>query len=254
MKPKIAVYKFSSCDGCQLSLLDAEEELLAIAGAVDIAYFVEARRETRPGPYDIGLVEGSITCEEEIEKARQVRKDCAVVIAIGACATAGGIQALKNYGNVKDFVRTVYAHPEYIHTLEKAHPISEYVPVDFELRGCPISKHQLLDVISGFLAGRRPQLPVHPVCVECKRAGVVCVMVADGTPCLGPVTQAGCHALCPSFRRGCFGCYGPSQTANTDALAQQLGRMGWDDGQIARAFLTFNAGAPAFAKAGKSHA
>jgi len=253
-RPKIAVYKFSSCDGCQLSLLDAENELLALAGALDFAYFVEARRQTRPGPYDIGLVEGSVTCPEEIEKAKQVRRDCNVVIAIGACATAGGIQALKNYHALGDFISAVYAHPEYIRSLDTASPISSYIKVDFELRGCPISKAQLLDVLTGFLAGRTPSLPRHSVCVECKRKGVVCVTVAHGTPCLGPVTQAGCNALCPSFRRGCFGCYGPSYAPNINSLARQLTSLGWDDRQIARAFLTFNSAAPEFAAAGKDHA
>ncbi|MBP1691786.1 MAG: ubiquinone oxidoreductase 20 kDa subunit, partial [Bacteroidetes bacterium] len=138
-KPKVAVFKFASCDGCQLSLLDAEEHLLAVAGAVEIANFAEASRRMLKGPYDIGLVEGSITTPHDVERIREIRKSCRVLITIGACATAGGIQALRNWKDVKEFTRLVYASPEYISTLDRSMPVGSYVHVDFELRGCPIN-------------------------------------------------------------------------------------------------------------------
>ena len=214
-RPKLAVWKFASCDGCQLSLLDCEDELLTLADQIDVAHFLEARRATVEGPYDLSLVEGSITTAEDAERIQQVRRASRRLVTIGACATAGGIQALRNFADSQEFVSAVYATPEYISTLETSTPISAHVPVDFELQGCPINKHQLLEVIGAFLGERRPNIPTYSVCMECKRRENVCVMVAHGTPCLGPVTHAGCGALCPSYNRGCYGCYGPMESPNT---------------------------------------
>jgi len=248
-KPRVAVFKFASCDGCQLSLLDAEDELLGVAGAVEIAYFPEASRAMSKGPYGIGLVEGSITTHHDAERIQQVRRQCHVLVTIGACATAGGIQALRNSQDVDEFVRVVYATPQFISTLKLSTPIAEHVPVDFELRGCPISKHQLVELISATLAGRKPAVPTYSVCMECKRRGTVCLAVAEGVACLGPVTQAGCGAICPSFHRGCYGCYGPMETPNTQALTNQFRVLGQTDQQIVRAFRGFNAWSWRFRKA-----
>ena len=249
VKPKIGVFKFASCDGCQLSLLDAEDELLPVAGAVDIAYFPEASRAMLKGPYDIGLVEGSITTHHDAERIQQVRRQCRMLITIGACATAGGIQALRNSQDVDEFVRVVYATPQYITTLKLSTPIAEHVPVDFELRGCPINKGHLVELITATLAGRKPNIPTYSVCLECKRRGNVCIAVGQGVPCLGPVTEAGCGAICPSFNRGCYGCYGPMESPNTASLTNQFRILGQSDEQIARAFRGFNAWAWQFRKA-----
>ncbi len=249
-KPKLAVWKFSSCDGCQLSLLDCEDELLAVAGEVEIAYFPEATSATVRGPYDLSLVEGSITTEDDVERIQRVRKASRRLVTIGACATAGGIQALRNFSDVDEFVSIVYAHPEYISTLATSTPISDHVAVDFELRGCPIDKHQLLEVIGSQLAGRRPQIATTSVCTECKRRGTVCVVVAHGTPCLGPVTHAGCGAICPSYNRGCYGCFGPMETPNVAALTAQMRELDTTETVIDRLFHTFNASAEPFAQAG----
>jgi coenzyme F420-reducing hydrogenase gamma subunit len=245
------VFKFASCDGCQLSLLDAEDELLAIAGAVHILYFPEASSVMLKGPYDIALVEGSITTHHDAERIQQVRRQCRNLVTIGACATAGGIQALRNWKDVAEFVRTVYAKPDFISTLKMSTPIAEHVPVDFELRGCPINKHQLVELISAMLAGRKPNIPTHSVCVECKRRGNVCVQVARGMPCLGPATQAGCGALCPGFDRGCYGCFGPMESPNTASLTAAFRVLGQDDDAIVRAFRNFNAWAWQFRQAGE---
>ncbi len=248
-KPKLAVWKFASCDGCQLSLLDCEDELLAVAGAVEIAYFPEATKAVQPGPYDLSLVEGSITTPNDAERIHQIRRDSRFLVTIGACATAGGIQALRNFKDVKEFTSIVYASPQFIETLNKSTSIADHVKVDFELRGCPINKEQLVEVLSAFLHGRKPNVPTHSVCVECKRQGIVCVMVANGTPCLGPVTQAGCGALCPAYCRGCYACFGPKETPNVAALT------GWwreelnvSDRDVVLALRTFNAAAPPFEK------
>src|SRR6476620_10562923 len=169
-RPKLVVWKCSSCDGCQLSLLDCEDELLAVGGAVEIAYFPEATRAVVEGPYDLSLVEGSIATPHDLELIQQVREQSKFLVTIGACATAGGIQALRNFKDVREFTSIVYANPQFISTLEKSTPISEHVQVDFELHGCPINKRQLVEVISAFLNGRKPNTPPHSVCVECKQA------------------------------------------------------------------------------------
>jgi len=240
-RPKIAVFKFASCDGCQLSLLDAEDDLPAVAGAVDIVYFPEASRAMLKGPYDIGLVEGSITTHHDAERIQQVRRQCRTLVTIGACATAGGIQALRNWKDVAEFVRYVYAKPDFISTLKLSTPIAEHVPVDFELRGCPINKVQLIELISATLAGRKPNVPTYSVCMECKRRGNVCVAVAQGVACLGPVTQAGCGSICPAYNRGCYGCFGPMESANTLSLAGHFRTQGMESGVAVRAFRGFNA-------------
>jgi sulfhydrogenase subunit delta len=251
-KPKLAVWKFASCDGCQLTLLDCEDELLALAGEVEIAYFPEATSATVGGPYDLSLVEGSITTAEDRERIQHVRKASRRLVTIGACATAGGIQALRNFADVEEFVSLVYATPRYISTLGTSTPISAHVDVDFELQGCPIDKRQLLEVISAQLIGRRPRIATTSVCTECKRRGTVCVTVAHGTPCLGPVTHAGCGAICPSYNRGCYGCFGPMETPNVGALTARLRELDATETAIDRIFHTFNAAAEPFAGAGSS--
>ncbi len=252
-KPKLAVWKFASCDGCQLSLLDCEDELLALAGAVRIAHFIEASSKRLKGPYDLSIVEGSITTAADAERIREVRRVSKVLVTIGACATAGGIQALRNFRDVAEFRSIVYAKPEYIDTLATSTAIAEHVPVEFELRGCPIDKRQLLEVIGAFLNGRKPNVASHSVCVECKLKGNVCVMVAHGTPCLGPITHAGCGALCPSYARGCYGCFGPMETPNAASLGRAFLAANVSPRGLVRMLRTFNANAEAFRKESERH-
>ncbi len=252
-RPRLAVWKFASCDGCQLSLLDCEDELLMVAERIEIAYFPEAARRMLPGPYDLSLVEGSITTPADAERIQRVRRQSRRLVTIGACATAGGIQALRNFADIREYAAAVYPHPEYLETLATSTPISAHVPVDFELRGCPIDKGQLLEVIKAFLADRKPAVPGHSVCIDCKRRGNVCVMVANGTPCLGPVTHTGCGAICPAYDRGCYGCFGPVAGANTAALAKEFAALGVARRDIARLFQTFNAAAGAFRDEAERH-
>ncbi len=252
-KPKLAVWKLTGCDGCQLTLLDCEDELLAVAGAVEISHFLEASRAVVKGPYDLSLIEGSISTPREVGLIQEIRRQSKVLVAIGACATAGGIQALRNFTNVRELMQLVYAKPEYVRTLDKSLPPSVYVPVDFELRGCSPSKAQLLDLITAFLQGRRPGISRHSLCIDCKRRGIVCVMVAQGTPCLGPVTQTGCGALCPSHRRGCYGCFGPMETANTASLSTRLMQLGVAPARQKHLFRTFNAYASEFKEASERY-
>ncbi|MFD9123351.1 oxidoreductase [Kitasatospora sp. NPDC059571] len=255
--PTLAVWKFASCDGCQLTLLDCEDELLALAGRVRISHFLEmssAEGDGAPvratpdgvGPYDLSLVEGSVTTAEDVRRIHHIRSVSRRLVTIGACATAGGVQALRNFADVAEFRAAVYARPEYVATLATSTPISAHVPVDFELRGCPIDRRQLLEVITAHLAGRKPGIPAHSVCYECKIRGTVCVTVAHGTPCLGPVTHAGCGAICPAHRRGCYGCFGPVAEPNLRSMVHQLERDGMSERDIVRVFRTFNAGAPEY--------
>ena len=245
-KPTLAVFKFASCDGCQLSLLDCEDELLAVADKLHIAYFLEATSRVERGPFDVALVEGSITTPGDAQRIREVRAQSKYLVTIGACATAGGIQALRNWAHAPEFMQAVYARPDYIQTLDTSTPIAAHVPVDFELRGCPINKHQLLEVIASLWGGRRPRTPVHSVCLDCKRRGTVCVMVASGVPCLGPVTHAGCGAICPSYDRGCYGCYGPAEQPNLVSLTNQFRADGLSTDATVRFLRGFNAYSPEF--------
>ncbi len=236
----LAVWKFASCDGCQLTLLDCEDELLTLADQVTIATFAEASSAMAGGPYDVSLVEGSITTQHDEQRIREIRDQSKVLVTIGACATAGGVQALRNFADVAEFTSVVYARPEYIDTLATSTPASAHVKVDYQLPGCPIDRGQLLDTLAALLIGRKPRLPAKTVCTECKLRGVTCVVVANGTPCLGPVTHAGCGALCPRHNRGCYGCFGPSAAPRTATLIPLLRRDGMSDGQVDRVFSTFN--------------
>ena len=245
-KPKLAVFKFASCDGCQLSLLSAEDQLLELAGKVEIAHFLEATSRIVDGPYDVTLVEGSITTPQDVERIREVRRQSAYLITIGACATAGGIQSLRNWANHQEFLHAVYASPEYISSLDRSTPIAAHVKVDFELRGCPINQHQLVEVLSSLLAGRQPRVPRHTVCQDCKLRGTVCVMVAQGQPCLGPVTHTGCGAICPAFNRGCYGCFGPAAQPNLISLTTEFSASGVPREQVIRSLRSFNGYAEEF--------
>jgi len=249
-RPRLAVWKFSSCDGCQLQLLDCEDELLALAGKVEISYFLEASSAPGRGPFDLSLVEGSIASPADVERVQRVRRLSRRLVAMGACATAGGIQALRNFRTLREVAVPVYPRPELLASLETSTPISAHVPVDLELQGCPVNRHQLLEVVAAFLWERRPVVPGHSVCVECKGRGTTCVLVARGTPCLGPVTRAGCGAICPAYGRGCYGCFGPAEAANTVALGAAWDRLGARAGDLTRALRGVNAWAPEFRDGG----
>ncbi|HEY5270113.1 MAG TPA: hypothetical protein VII97_07230 [Anaerolineales bacterium] len=244
--PKIAVYKFSSCDGCQLSILNLEDELLDLASVVDIAYFLEATRTVKPGPYDVGIVEGSVTTPHEAERIIEVRSECKFLISLGTCATAGGIQALRNFAKADEYARTVYAHPEFLHFLETSTPISAHVQVDLEIWGCPVNKGTVVEVLVALLQNRRPNFPPSPVCLECKRRGIICVAVAQGIPCLGPVVHGGCGALCPANGRGCYGCFGPSSAGNFTALVACMMPHDRYPNETANLLRSFSNSSPAF--------
>lgn len=225
-RPTVAVWKFASCDGCQLTLLDCEDELLDIAAALDIRMFLEAGPSELLDRYDISFVEGSVTTDHDIERILDIRQRSDLLVAIGACATSGGIQALRNTVDLDDLTASVYPEPSTIDARPTSDPLSRHVTVDLELHGCPISKDQLLATVTALLAGRRPPIDDSSVCIECKRNATVCLPVTAGVACLGPITRAGCGALCPGLGRGCFGCFGPSESADPGALRVGFRRVG----------------------------
>jgi sulfhydrogenase subunit delta len=245
-KPRLGVFKFASCDGCQLSLLSCEDDLLTLAEKIHIAYFLEASSRIEPGPFDIALVEGSVSTPDDIKRIKQIREQSKLLVTIGACATSGGIQALRNWADHDEFVRYVYADPQYIHSLSTSTAIADHVTVDFELRGCPIDRGQLLDVLGALIANRKPRTPAHSVCLECKRRETVCIAVSRGQPCLGPVTQAGCGALCPAYDRPCYGCFGPCVQANCPPLTSQYSQSGTSDRELIHLLRNMNSAAPLF--------
>lgn len=250
MKPRIAVHKFSSCDGCQLSLINLGEDLLALTSRVSVVQFAEAgylAPEGEAADVDIALVEGSVSTPHELDRIRTIREHSKLLITIGACATSGGLQALRNLDDSRDeWMSAVYAHHEVIATLAHATPIAEHVKVDYELYGCPISTAQLLSALKSLLAGVVPRIEAEPVCSACKRSGYPCVITTQGKPCLGPVTRGGCNALCPSLGRDCYGCFGPMPEGNTAALAERFRADGASEEAIARRFLLVNSHAEPF--------
>lgn len=245
-RPRLAVFKFASCDGCQVSLLNLDEQLLELAARFDVAFFLEASSRAEPGPYDVALVEGSIATEADVERIQRIRAQTRTLVTIGACATAGGIQALRNRADLDEWRRHVYPRPEWIQALATSTPIAEHVAVDHEIHGCPVDGQQVLRVLSRALLGARPDLPGASVCLECKRRGAVCVMVARGMPCMGPVTRAGCGAICPAQGRDCYACFGPADDPNPELLAQRLSALGLRRRSVARRFRSIAGYSPAF--------
>tara|TARA_R110002049_G_scaffold50370_3_gene143123 strand:+ start:166116 stop:166928 length:813 start_codon:yes stop_codon:yes gene_type:complete len=245
-KKRMAVFKFASCDGCQLSLLNCEDELLALADQVEILHFLELTSRVQPGPFDLTLVEGSISTNKDIERIREIRRQSRVLVTIGACATSGGIQSLRNWADHDEYLQCVYARPEYIDSLATSTAISQHVKVDFELRGCPVNNQQLLQVIIAFLHERRPSIPSHSVCLDCKRRGVVCIAITQGKPCLGPVTQSGCGAICPAYDRACYGCFGPAAQANPRPLSQHYTSHGVTKREMIHQLRNMNAASEVF--------
>ncbi len=245
-KPRVAVHKFSSCDGCQLAFLNLGEDLLTLAERVELVHFAEAGALDPDTDVDVAFVEGSVSTPEDLERIQHVRQHCRMLIAIGACATSGGIQGLRNQANGAQWVAQIYSHPDAIASLDRSTPIADHVKVDFELWGCPVSSSQILAVVNSLLLGVAPRDNADKVCTECKRRNLTCVMVSHGVACMGPVTRAGCGALCPSLGRDCYGCYGPAENANTDALAAQFRALGLTPQSIVQRFQSINSQAPVF--------
>lgn len=249
-RPKIAVHKFSSCDGCQLAFLNLGETLLELPKLVDIVHFAEAGPMDEEAHVDVALVEGSINTEHDLDRIRWIRQNSDYLISIGACATSGGLQALRNMADAKAWEAAIYARPEYLDSLDTATPVSDHVRVDLALWGCPVNSRQVLAALRDRLFGVAPREERRPLCMECKRLGRVCTLVTQQAACMGPVTRAGCGALCPHIGRACYACFGPAEQVNGKALGQRFEGFGLLPEDVARRFHFINSAAPAFRKAG----
>jgi len=239
-KPRVAVHKFSSCDGCQLALLNMGESLLELSQLVDIKHFAEAGPLDEEIKVDIAFIEGSVSTSHDINRLKKIRDNSTYLITIGACATSGGIQALRNMANTNEWIADIYANPSVIDSLDNSTPIKNHVNVDLEIWGCPINQRQILTAIRSLLFAVLPIEEHDKVCMECKRQQTVCVMVTKNEPCMGPVTRTGCGALCPHIGRACYACYGPAENPNTRALANRLHGIGLAKDEVARRFLFIN--------------
>lgn len=246
IKPRLAVHKFTSCDGCQLAFLNAGEALLTLSELVDMVHFAEAGTVEPDALVDIAFVEGSISTPAEERRIKQIRDNSKYLITIGSCATAGGIQALRNVADSREWIASVYASPEHIQSLSTSTAISRHVRVDWELWGCPVNGTQVLEAVRFLLSNATPRIKRDAECLECKRRGNVCVLITQKQACMGPVTQTGCGAICPSLGRGCYACYGPQERPNTRSLGERFELFGLSKDAIAQKFLHINNQAAAF--------
>ena len=251
MKPRVAVHKFSSCDGCQLAFLNAGEALVKLAALVEIVHFAEAGYLDEEAEVDIAFIEGSVSTPHELERIQKIRNNSKVLITLGACATSGGLQALRNMHATEQWIEGVYAQPEVIELLSDSTPVSKHVKVDVELWGCPVTTQQVFAAVRSLLHGAMPRIDQERVCLECKRQQNVCVLVAKGEPCMGTVTKSGCGAICPSVGRDCYACFGPAENANTTAMAERAATLGLKADEVARCFLFINSHAEPFFSEGK---
>jgi coenzyme F420-reducing hydrogenase gamma subunit len=239
MKPRVAFFDFSSCEGCQLEAINLTgEELLDLVSAVDIVNFREAITE-RDDNYDIAFVEGSITRESEIPRLQKIRNQAKILVAFGACACIGGVNCLKNHLSMDEVKEIVYGKDAKYYDTIPARPLNAVVPVDYYVRGCPSQTAELVKVVKALLLGKKPDIPNHPVCVECKMADNVCVFERAMT-CLGPVTRAGCGAICVTSGRWCWGCRGLVDEPNTDSEKSILQKYGLTVDQAVEKFKVYN--------------
>ncbi len=239
MKPKVAFFDFTSCEGCQLEALNLDgPELLGLLGAVDIVNFREAKTE-REDNYDIAFIEGSISREAEIPRLQKIRAQAKILIALGACACIGGVNCLKNLVPIKEAMNIVYGKDARYYETGLVRPINVVVPVDYYVRGCPPQPAELLKVVKALLLNKKPDIPNYPVCVECKMAGNVCVF-ERGMTCLGPVTRAGCGAICVNSGRICWGCRGLVDDPNIDSEKDILKKYGLTVGQVIEKFKIYD--------------
>lgn len=224
-KPRVAVFSFTGCEGCSLAVLECEEYLLDVLDRVDLVNWREAMDKIAD-EFDIAFVDGSITTEHEIEEIRAVRKNAQVLVALGACATHGCVNVLRNFMPMEQVRSIVYGSAkDGLDTLPQARPIADFVNVDYHLYGCPIDRKEFLSLVGSVLAGRFWAPPDYAVCVECKAAGVVCLF-NRGQTCLGPITRAGCGAICPTYGARCDACRGLFSDANVDALRDLMDARG----------------------------
>jgi coenzyme F420-reducing hydrogenase gamma subunit len=238
-KPRIGVFKYSCCAGCEFQLIYFQQYVLETLGAVKIDYCRMLQSGgIEEGPFDVALVEGAITEQWQADQVKKIRAVSKYVIPIGSCAVCGGVPAIKNIAEEFEAEQRVYSDLSPIHSV-KAYPIDQYVKVDGYIKGCPMGVRDLTELVISLLLGKKPDFLEFCVCVECKLKNNICVLVAYDEPCMGPVVNAGCGALCPSHNRACYGCWGPMKDANAKALADHFEKMGLSRQEIIGRFTEF---------------
>jgi sulfhydrogenase subunit delta len=249
-KKRLGFFKYSCCAGCEFQTFYFQNHLPETLAAFDIVYArMVSSGGTPEGPFDLALVEGTITESWQVDELKKIRKRSRLLFAIGACAVNGGIPAIKATLPELMAEEAVYRDLSKIHSI-RPHPVHAYVPVDGMIRGCPPGERDLYEALSSVLIGKKPSFLEYSVCMECKRRNNICVLIAYKMPCMGPVTNAGCGALCPSFRRACYSCFGGMQQANAGALAREFRRLGLSDDDVRRRFTLFDADTSEFRRAG----
>lgn len=238
-KPKIGIFSFTSCEGCQLQILNLEDELPSLVDYIEIVNFREAS-SYRSNVYDIAFVEGSITRESEVEELKKIRENARILIALGACAHIGGINSLKNFHPPHTWLSTVYGRQDLFADTFTTRRVEDVVPVDMVIPGCPITKEEFLKFVKALLMHIIPRVPDYPVCVECRSKANVC-LVEEGKWCLGSITRAGCDALCPTYREACIGCRGFVENPNIDSLMDILEEKGYPKNEVIQKLSVFNA-------------
>lgn len=237
-KPRIAVFKFTGCAGCQLEFLHLEDIFLDLLELFDINYWVMIKRDNDEREWDISLVEGGISTPEEIEEIKQIRNKTKFLVALGDCAIGGCIPSIRNWITQMEAENRVYPDTSTIHST-KVLGIGEYTKVDAILKGCPPHRNNIVELLKSAVLKIRPRLRQHPVCVECKFRDNLCLITSKKWACMGPVTSAGCGAICPSLDRECEGCFGPMSNPNASALASIFRDIGLTDGDIKRKFRKY---------------
>lgn len=245
-KLTVAIHKLTSCSGCQLAFLNQGKALLTLLDYIDFKHFVEAGLYEPDAKVDLSFIEGSVSTPEDLKRLQEARQNSKLLVSIGACATSGGVQALRNLAGADTWKQSVYPHPEFIKTLDTSTPIAEHVHIDYELWGCPITVESIRHFVSQLQLGTLPKTEMEKLCLECKRKQNVCVVITKQAPCLGPVTRSGCGALCPEFGKACYGCYGPSESPNAQSLANRFSGLGLVSEEVAQRFAAIHSHYPKF--------
>ena len=244
-KLRIAIFKFTGCAGCQLELLHLEDIFMDLLELFDISYWVMLKRDNNETEWDIGLVEGGISTPGEIEEIKQIRKKTKFLVSFGDCAIGGCIPSIRNWIPQMEAEQRVYSDTSSIHSM-KVLGIGEYVKTDAILKGCPPHRETLVEILKSAILKIRPRLRQHPVCVECKFRDNACLITSKKMACMGPVTSAGCGAICPTLGRECEGCFGPMSNPNTAALASIFKDIRLSDEDIKRKFRKYAGMSPEF--------
>ncbi|MFA4890456.1 MAG: hypothetical protein WC587_02370 [Candidatus Paceibacterota bacterium] len=224
IKPKIAIYDFTDCEGCEVKLVSLREKLLLLENKVDIVNWRLGQERFEPGPYDITIIEGTPITQHEIDLLKELRENSKVIVALGACAALGGVPAIMPEKDRKMWYEKIYSsqyHPRGVDAL----PLSAHVKVDFSIHGCPVDEDHVVKVLEELLSGKTPSYRGYSTCFECKQAGNKCRIAEEDKPCLGPITQGGCKAVCVSGGSPCYGCFGVREEANIPAMIKTLERV-----------------------------